>query len=138
VSLVDRWTALRDVPRAELEGRPDATVVPGVGYEGVNGVDRVSTGGLHYFFDGDRCALVYLPRAVVGGTSIAPFIEELGEGETLSTNTEKSSVLRVWADRGLAASVDREGAVELAEVFPETTFENYRERIYKEPQPHRR
>jgi hypothetical protein len=136
MSLAARWTALRDLPRAELEARPDATVAEGVGYEGLSGVDRITTGGVHHFFAGDRLAVVYVPRAAVGGTPAAPFRDELGPGDELRSRTHKRSVLHVWPDRGLALSVDEDDAVELAEVFPPMTLDEYRERIYDEPPAH--
>jgi hypothetical protein len=136
MSEVERWSALRDLPRARLEANPDARVAPDVGYERLTGVDRVSTGGRHHFFAGDELAVVYLPRAAVGGTDAAPLFEELGPGEELRSRTGKRSLMHVWPDRGLAVSVDEDGAVELAEVFPPTTLDGYRERIYDEPPAH--
>jgi hypothetical protein len=134
VSAVARWTTLRDRTRQQLEAQPGSSVDPDVGYEGIDGVDCVTTPDGDFFFDGNDLRVVY---ADGDGAAAAPLLEELGPGEELRSRAHKRSMLHVWADQGLAASV-REGRIDFVEVFPPTSLEAYRSEIYEEPEPHLR
>jgi hypothetical protein len=135
MSELARWTALLTRTRAELEAREDSETEPGEGYGALEDVDLVATAEGDFFFRGDALELVNVPRKVVGGQPAEPLIAELGDGERLRAWTEKRSRLHVWPEHGLAASVDPHGAIELLEVFPPTTLDDYRSRIYEEPTP---
>jgi hypothetical protein len=129
--------ALRDVTRGELENQADASVTEDVGYEALDGVDRIhapSFSPAHFFFAGPELRLVYLPRTAVGGQDAQPWLDELGPGPQLRSRTGKRGVLEVRAERGFAFS-HQDGRVELAEVFPPTTLEAYERDIYEEPAP---
>ena len=131
------WLPLRDVSRAEAEARPGATVAEDVAYERVRGVDRVSTPDAHFFFDGDRLRVVYVSDASFGDVAAKPLVDELGPGEVMRSRSGKHSNLRVWPDRGLAASVDEdEERPEFVEVFPPMSLGEYLDGIYEEPAPH--
>ena len=136
MSAAGRWTRLRDVSRRQLEVRPDSEVVPDVAYERVENVDRISTPDGHFFFEGDEPRVVYV--SVDGADPAGPLIEELGAGETMRSRSEKRSMLHVWAELGLAASVDEDGRLEFVEVCPQMTLAEYRRRMYVEPEPHLR
>jgi hypothetical protein len=53
-------------------------------------------------------------------------------GERLRSSAGKRATVHVQADRGLAVT-EEDGEVRYVEVFPPTTFDDYRERIYKPP-----
>jgi hypothetical protein len=129
--------ALRDVTRGELENQADASVTEDVGYEGLEGVDRIhapSFSPAHFFFAGPELKLVYVPRTAVGGQDAQPWLDELGSGPQLRSRTGKRGVLEVRPERGFAFS-HQDDQVELAEVFPPTTLEAYERDIYEEPAP---
>ena len=130
------WTALRERTRAQLEAQPGATVAHDVGYQRIDGVDRVSTPEAHWFFDGDRLRVVYASDAAFGEQPAAPLLAELGPGEELRSRSHKRSIQHVWPERGLAASIDEDGRLEFVEVFPPMQLQDYLDEIYEEPQPH--
>jgi hypothetical protein len=126
MGLAARWIALLDAPRAELEARPGAIVVAVGKYGRLRGLTRITSGGLHHFFEGDEPVVVSLPRAAVGGSSPNGFFEDLGAAQELPAR-------HVWPDRGLALSLDGEGLIAFAEVFPPTSLDDYRKRLYEAP-----
>jgi hypothetical protein len=129
--------ALRELSRAEVAARfglGDDAVVPGVAYEGLSPVDRLSTPAGHFFFQGDRQVMLYVPRAILEGTDPAALERELGgpPAAQLRSRTGADSSFRVWPDRGVAFATDGH-AVEVLEVFPPTTLERYRDEIWQDP-----
>jgi hypothetical protein len=137
VATVDELLSLRELTRSRLETEPGVTVDPHVAYGSLTGVDRLHAVGLspaHFYFAGDDLELVYVPRAAVSQAPAAAWLERVGPGPQLRSRTGKRSVLEVRPELGFAFAHD-EGAVELAEVFPPTTLDDYEQRIYEDPGP---
>ena len=133
---LDETFTLRDLSRGELMerlGASESDVHPGVAYQGLQPVDRLDAPGHpgHFYFQGDRLRMIYLPRAATAGLSV----DDLRAGEPaarLRSRAGKRSSIEVYPERGVAFS--RQGdKLEFAEVFPPTTLERYRDEIYREP-----
>lgn len=129
--------ALRDLSREELQARLGPLETdPGVAYERIGGVDRLSDLGRfpgHFYFRGDALQMLYVPRSALGDTSLEELRGELGEpAATLSARTGEDSSLLVYPDRGVAFATDGD-RVEILEIFPPTTLEAYESGIYKDP-----
>jgi hypothetical protein len=134
MSVVDRWTALRDRSRDDVEHAATAAA-PGVAYNRIEAVDRYSTPEGEFYFRGPNLVMVHISERVLRDEPAGPVIAELGDGERLQSRAGKDSILWVWADRGLAASVSYNDRLEFVEVFPPTTIEHYRDAVYREPRP---
>jgi hypothetical protein len=134
---LDETLALRALSRSEVAARfglGEDAVVPDVAYENLRPVDRLSTPAGHFFFQGDRQAMLYVPRSMLEGTDPAALERGLGgpPAAQLPSRTGADSELRVWPDRGVAFATDGR-AVEVLEVFPPTTLERYRDEIWNDP-----
>ena len=132
---IDELLALRAMTRSQMEHEPDVTVAPDVSYGSLHGVDRLHAPGAssaHFYFEGDELKLVYVPRTAVGGTPADDWLAHVGPGPQLRSRTGKRAVLEVRPDVGFAFA-HSDDAVELAEVFPPTTLEEYERRIYEDP-----
>ena len=132
MSEAERWTALRDRSRDEVEQAATATS-PGVPYNRLDGLDRFSTPEGEFYFRGPELAVVHVSERVLHDAPAGPLLAELGDGERLQSRAGKDSALRVWPDRGLAASVSYDDRLEFVEVFPPTTIEHYRDVLYFDP-----
>lgn len=131
--------ALRDLSRAEVRERfsiGDDGVDPGVAYERITGVDRLHQGSAfpgHFYFRGDELAMLYIPRTALGDTDLGALQEELGEpAAMLRSRTGEDSSILVYPERGVAFATDGE-QVEIVEIFPPTTLEDYQSGIHKDP-----
>jgi hypothetical protein len=131
--------ALRESTRAQVQKRfgiDESGVDPDVAYESLRGVDCLyepSAFPGHFFFRGDKLVMIYIPRSVLADADPDELRRALGEpAATLSSRTGEDSSLLVYPDQGIAFATDGEH-VEIVEVFPPTTLEGYRSRIYKEP-----
>ena len=130
---------LRELSRAEVRERfdiPDSGVDRNVAYERITGVDRLHEPGAfpgHFYFRGDELAMIYVPRTALADTDLGALRAALGEpSATLSSRTGEDSSLLVYPERGIAFATDGE-RVEIVEIFPPTTLDEYRTQIYKEP-----
>jgi hypothetical protein len=133
----DELLALRRLSRATLEAAPDATVDAGVSYGRLRPVDRIhaeSVAPAHFYFDNAELKLVYVPRSAVGAAPADEWLQRLGPGPQLASRTGKRAVLEVRPDIGFAFAHDQD-AVELAEVFPPMTLDDYEREIYEPPEP---
>jgi hypothetical protein len=132
---LDGWTALRDLSLDEARERLGDEGEEGR-YEGMQGVRRLHNAEVHpghFYFDGDRQVMLYVGPAALEGEDPRALERALGgPGERLPSRAGKSSVMHVYADRGIAFSSDGH-AVELLEIFAPTTFEDYRARIHEDP-----
>jgi hypothetical protein len=131
--------ALRELTRDQVQERfgiDESGVDPDVAYERLGGVDALyepSAFPGHFFFRGDELVMIYIPRTALADTDLEELRRALGEpAATLSSRTGEDSSLLVYPDRGVAFATDGE-KVEIVEVFPPTTLDDYRTRIYKEP-----
>lgn len=132
---LDTLLALREVTRAELEAEPDVTVVTGVAYERLHGVDRLHSARrspAHFFFTGEELRLVYLPSAAVAGEGAQTWLDRFGAGPQLRSRTGKRAVLEVRPDHGVAFAHE-DGELQLVELFAPTTLEAYEREIYEDP-----
>jgi hypothetical protein len=136
---LDELLALRTLTRDEVQARfaiDESGVDPDVAYEGLRGLDclyKPSAFPGHFFFRGNEPALIYIPRSALADTDAGALRQALGEpAATLSSRTGEDSSLLVYPEQGVAFATDGE-SVEIVEVFPPTTLDEYRTRIYKEP-----
>lgn len=120
----------RDAVRARLGGE-DA--VPDVAYERLAGVDRLSTSAGHFFFRGEQQVMLYVPAAALADIAPGELEAELGEpAARMRSRAGGDSEFRVYPQRGVAFSTDGR-VVEILEIFPPTTLEDYVERIWNDP-----
>lgn len=131
--------ALRDLSRAQVRDRfgiPDSGVDPDVAYQRIVDVDRLHEPAAfpgHFYFRGNDLAMIYVPRTALGDTDLSSLQRDLGEpAAMLRSRTGENSSLLVYPDRGIAFATDGE-KVEIVEVFPPTTLEEYSTGIYKDP-----
>jgi hypothetical protein len=105
-------------------------------YEKLRGLTRISgKAPLHFFFAGDKVALVYASADFLTNLSAATIKRELGrEGTRLASRAGKTSVQHVYPEMGFAYS-ETGGVCDFAEVFPPTTLADYQKRIYQAPGP---
>jgi hypothetical protein len=134
------WRTLLERPLAEQRGAIDAGAISAdARYGALGGLtlvrDRAYFPGLLYF-DGERpvLALVEFPAAVATDLDDAALLAYVGDDvEWLGSRAGKLSSLRVAAERGIAVSEQFGTKVDYLELFPPTTFDDYRERIHVEP-----
>ena len=133
---LDGWIALRELTLDEARSRLGVEGEPGVRYERLRPVRRLHNPAVHpghFYFDGDQQVMQYVGAAALADVDPDELERRLGgPGELLRSRAGKSSVMHVYADRGVAFSSDGH-EVELLELFPPTTFEDYRTRIYADP-----
>ncbi len=136
---LDELLALRELTREQVQDRfgiDESGVDPDVAYERLDGVDALyqpSAFPGHFFFRGDDLAIIYIPRSALADDDPDELRQALGEpAATLSSRTGEDSSLLVYPDQGVAFATDGEH-VEIVEIFPPTTLDEYRTRIYKEP-----
>jgi hypothetical protein len=133
---LDGWIALRELTLDQAREKLGVDGEPGVRYERLRPVRRLHNAAVHpghFYFDGNHQVMQYVGAAGLEGVDPAELERRLGgPGEILHSRAGKSSVMHVYADRGVAFSSDGH-EVELLELFPPTTFEDYRRRIYEDP-----
>jgi len=124
VSLAE-LAALRDAapPRG-------AQVQSDAGYGSMRGLEMVEAPeGILFLRDG-ALAVVHVPDPSLSPDELARFTA--GDVPRLRSRAGKHAWVHVRADEGLAVT-EEDGRVRFAEVFPPTTFEDYRERIHTPP-----
>jgi hypothetical protein len=125
VSLAD-LAALRE---ARSAGEPTET---GVGYGSMRGLDMVDSPGAILFFRDGALAVAHVPAPSLTDAELARFTGE--EVPSLRSRAGKHARVHVRADEGLAVT-EEDGRVRYVEVFPPTTFDDYRDRIHTPPPP---
>lgn len=132
----DQIIHLRDLARGEVLAslgiEPDA-VVDGRRYQSLESLHMASTDrddGLRVYFDGDAVAMIMIPAPEIALERVR---EEFGSDlAALASRQAKHAVLEVDAAAGIAvSSVDDE--IGFVEIFPPTTLDDYRDRIYRDP-----
>lgn len=90
-------------------------------------------GSAHFYFRNARLAVIYLADAsAIGDREIDAFKRDRAdEGTVLRSRAGKTSNLHVYADKGLAVSVDRE--IDFIEIFQPMTQQEYEQTIYVAP-----
>jgi hypothetical protein len=136
VSAVRELAALRDVSLPDLrerlggvEGQADAR------YGRMDGLEMLHAPGAHpaiFFFRDDRLVVAHLPDPDLAPDEVAALVGE--DPPRLRSRAGKHAWAHVRAEEGLAVT-EEDGEVRYVEVFPPTTFEDYRDRIHT-PAPH--
>jgi hypothetical protein len=123
------------VSLADLAALRDATPAGGpvesdVGYGAMRGLDMVDgPDGILFFRDG-ALAVAHVPDPELSDAELARFTAE--DVPQLRSRAGKHAWVHVRADEGLAVT-EEDGRVRYVEVFPPTTFDDYRERIHSPP-----
>jgi hypothetical protein len=135
------WLALRDRPAAELQaelGLEEADLPSGANFGHMTGLAMLHSPAAHpgvFFFQDGRLAVLYVEDPSAHAPDLTREALEAAVGDdapALPSRAGKRSEVRVAADRGLAVSTSGEGA-DFVEIFPPTSFEDYRDRIYRKP-----
>lgn len=126
--------SLRDASLSDLQARlGPADVHPDAGYGQMTGLTRVrapaSHPGVFYFRDGGP---VVARLADPDANAARELVGD--DAPRLRSPAGKRAWVSVRADEGVAVT-ELEGDVVYVEVFPPTTFEDYRDRIHR-PAPH--
>jgi hypothetical protein len=129
--------ALRELSRDQLQARFGALETdPDVGYERISGVDRLHDPAAfpgHFYFHGEDLQMLYVPRSALADADLDELERELGEpAAKLRSRTGEDSSLFVYPDHGVAFATDAEH-IEILEIFPPTTLDEYVSGIYKDP-----
>lgn len=141
MGLLDDVLDLRHLSRPELLDRLgiDAGAVDeGRRYEGLEGLAMLHDDGVHparFYFRGDDLVMVYLSEPGLSLRDLRAHVS--GDGVTLRSRQGKRSNLEVHPGDGIAFS-ELDDEIGFVEVFPPTTEQDYRARIYREPGPFRR
>lgn len=138
--ILGTWRTLLDRSLTQTRPLVDAGAIrTGASYGALDGLtlvrDRAYFPG-HLYFDGERAvlALVELPSSVAPELTDEALLALVGDRvQWLQSRVGKPSRLRVAAERGLAISEQLGMKVDYLELFPPTTAEDYRERIYAAP-----
>jgi hypothetical protein len=135
-SAVRELAALRDVSLPDLrerlggvEGQPDAR------YGRMDGLELLHAPGAHpaiFFFRDGRLVVAHLPDPDLAAGELDELLGE--DPPRLRSRAGKHAWALVRAEEGLAVT-EEDGQVRYVEVFPPTTFEDYRDRIHTPP-PH--
>ena len=109
---------------------PGAEAQTGAGYGSMRGLEMVEAPeGILFLRDGEL-AVVHVPDPSLSPDELARFTGD--EVPRLRSRAGKHAWVHVRADEGLAVT-EEDGRVRFAEVFPPTTFEDYRDRIHTPP-----
>ena len=126
--------ALRDASlaqvRAEL-GAEHAELVADAGYGQMEGLTMLHAPEAHpgiFFFREGRLAVLRVEDPDVDGGDLLARVA--GGAPTLRSPVAKRARVHVRAEDGLAVA-DEGGRVRYVEIFPPTTFEDYRSRIHR-------
>jgi hypothetical protein len=77
--------------------------------------------------------MLYVPRSALADADLDELERELGEpAAKLRSRTGEDSSLFVYPDHGVAFATDGEH-IEILEIFPPTTLDEYVSGIYKDP-----
>jgi hypothetical protein len=133
---LDDLLALRNLDREAVGSRfGGARTIEDVGYEGLEGIDRLDPEDLraHFFFRGDEQVMLYVPSDALQDTHPQALEAALGEpAARLRSRTGDRSEQYVYPDRGVAFATDGD-VVEILEVFEPMPLERYKREIYREP-----
>jgi hypothetical protein len=124
MSLAD-LAALRDAappPGGETES--------GAGYGSMRGLEMVEAPEGLLFFRYGELAVAHVPDPSLTRDELARFTA--GDVPRLRSRAGKHAWVHARADEGLAVT-EEDRRVRYVEVFPPTTFDDYRERIHVEP-----
>lgn len=128
-----RGAGLSDAARA-LDADP-AQREAVTGYQGLADLDAIDApDGARLFARADSLVLIYVgPDALPAEVDDAALRAAIGaEPPELRSRQGKRATLHVAAEQGIAWS-EQDGDVGFVEIFPATTLESYRQRIYLEP-----
>ena len=128
---------LRGLSFAEVLARFDAEVSEGVRYRGMDGLTALHNDErlphAHFFFRGGQLQAIYIAAGLaLAGVRPAELAAELGAPAAVLDGPAGRQ--RVYPAQGLAFAED-DGAVTALELFPPTTLEDYRARLWVEPGP---
>ena len=133
---VRELATLRDVSLADLRARlGKADVQPDVRYGQMDGLEMLHAPGAHpaiFFFRDGQLAVAHLPDPDLAPAAVAELVGD--DPPRLRSRAGKHAWALVRAEEGVAVTED-DGRIRFVEVFPPTTFEDYRDRIYAPP-PH--
>jgi hypothetical protein len=124
---LDTVTSLTDASAGQRESI--------TGYQGLRDLDVIEApGGERIHVRGDDVELIYLgPSAIPAALTSDSLSEALdSEGDVLRSRQGKRASLHVVADRGVAWS-EEDGEIGFIELFPPTTLDIYRRRIFQNP-----
>ncbi|MXG88982.1 hypothetical protein [Nocardioides flavescens] len=132
-TLLGLGTADLDTVRTVLAAQ-DATPEPVSGYQSLTDVEVIDApGGERIFVRDGEVQLVYVGTAALGDLTAEELEQVLGaDEETLGSRQGRHAELHVVAGRGVAWS-EEDGEVGFVELFPPTTTDDYRTRIYRQP-----
>jgi hypothetical protein len=136
VSAVRELAALRDVSLPDLrerlggvEGQGDAR------YGRMEGLEMLHAPAAHpaiFFFRDGRLVVAHLPDPDFAPDEVRELLGD--DPPRLRSRAGKHAWALVRAEKGLAVT-EEDGQIRYVEVFPPTTFEDYRDRIHT-PAPH--
>ncbi|CAN5482528.1 hypothetical protein BH20ACT2_BH20ACT2_03740 [soil metagenome] len=141
MDLLDEVLGLRDLSRPELLDRLGlgaGAVDEGRRYEGLEGLDMAHDPDVHparFYFRGDELVMIYLSGPELSLDELRAHVS--GAGVSLRSRQAKPANLEVHPGDGIAFS-ELDDEIGFVEVFPPTTEQAYRDRIYREPGPFRK
>jgi hypothetical protein len=104
-------------------------------YQRETGLVRLTQRGVSYYLRGESVVVIRASGTALDAPDAEALRAQLGGPEaTLRSRAGADAHLFVYAGRGLALSISPAG-VDFVEVFPPTTVEDYRHRLYFEPGP---
>ena len=136
MSALDEWISLRDTSLAQVRaalGVEHTDLVADAGYGQMEGLTMLHAPDAHpgiFFFRDGRLAVLRVERPDVDAGELLARVGE--EAPTLRSAAAKRARVHVRAEDGLAVA-DEAGDVRYVEIFPPTTFEDYRSRIHQPP-----
>lgn len=85
-----------------------------------------------FYFSGENLTMIYIEDPNILSTlSVEEILETCGEGEVLRSRAGKTSIMHVYPEQGFALSTSGK-SLDFMEVFPPTSIENYKRKVYKE------
>ena len=136
MSELDRWMALRDSSLAHVRaalGPGDAELVADAGYGQMSGLTMLHAPGADpaiFFFEDGRLAVLRVDDPPVDASELLARVG--ADAPRLRSAAGKHARVHVRAEDGLAFA-DEAGRIRYVEVFPPTTFDDYRDRIHQPP-----
>jgi hypothetical protein len=124
---MDRATLLQSV------GADEADIDDGYSYQSMRGLSVLSLPdhfGARVFLDGDAVVMVSVPDPSVDDDDVRSLMGD--DVVELRSRQGKRAMIELDAQRGVAFSRD-DDEVGFVEMFPPTTVEDYRERIWFDP-----
>lgn len=109
------------------EATPHGEVHRDAGYGRLTGLEMAQQDDAILFFDGGRLVVAHVPDPELAPAELARFTAE--DVPRLRSHAGKHAWVHVRADEGLAVT-EEDGRAVAVEVFPPTTFEDYRDRLH--------